>query len=508
MSSLRPIKTRAELSSRLAELRSMMKAAAPPLPDDPQAKAARLERARRDVLYFAETYLPHYVMCAFAEFHRELVSKLDVRATPMALAAPRGHAKSTICTLFYPLHQVIFGQRHFIIIGSETETQATGFTAFIREELASNERIAQDFGPQRREDGSEWAEGDFTTRGGVRVMARGRGQSIRGLRNRQHRPDLILLDDIEDDTSVKNPRLVKALIGWVLKAVYPSLHPDGSLFIIGTLLSKKSALAQLLEKKDVFTTGVYRALLPDGSALWPERWPVEKLERARTVMGRRAFNQEFLNLPDDESALFPEEWIRYYHPTELAGVALEVYAYIDPSVGSGESSDFKATITVGVERTTGVIYVLDAWVRHASIDAMVRSAYRRHEDYRVLRWGLEGVAFQKLLIRDFDREAQSRGYHLPIRAESQTVNKEMRIAGMQPLIERGLIRFCKGQGDQDLLVEQLTNFPNANVNDDAPDALEGAVRMANVAAWGAPRVRSRGRLASSSLLEQFERMAS
>jgi len=145
---------------------------------------------------------------------------------------------------------------------------------------------------------------------------------------------------------------------------------------------------------------------------------------------------------------------------------------------SGRSADYKATVTVGVDRRTGIIYVLDAFIKHCSIDAMLKAIYVRYQEFHPTQMGLESNVFQKLLLRDFDRISREMGFFLPIRGVEHRVAKESRIASLSPLVERGIIRFQKGQGDQNLLIEQLIYFPTPSVNDDGPDALEGAVKLA------------------------------
>ncbi len=444
-------------------------------------KQRRRERAKADKFYFFKTYLPHYFNLAAAEFHHELVDLLDKRDSPVAVAAPREHAKSTMVTLGYPLHQICYGLRRFVIIVSDTEYQATDFVRFIKLELEENERIKQDFGDLRGRFG-QWTENSFITKNGVKVLARGRGQKVRGLRHRQHRPDLVVMDDIENDQSVRNPKQVGKTIKWILEAVYPSIDQQGSLFIVGTLLAKKSVLSQLLYGGDYteWIRKVYRALGDDNRPLWPQRHSLKSLLKKKAVMGSVSFNKEYQNDPKDDEGIFQEKWIRYYHSSEVLSSRLSVFTFIDPSVGSGESADYKAVITIGQD-TAGIIYVLDAYIKKASIDSLLRVTYNRAGEFQPQIIGIEDNVFQKLLIREFDALGRQRRQYLPIRGITHTTAKESRISRLSALVERGIIRFQKGHSDQDLLIEQLIYFPNSTVNDDGPDALEGAVDLANAA---------------------------
>lgn len=461
----------------VARLRNEVGAFGPDAP--PQAE--RLARAAADPLYFCQTYLPHYFSHPFAPFHRELVELLAPRGravVPVVVAAPRGFAKTTLVSFGYVLHQVLFGRRRFVVIGSDTADLATDLAGYLRLELMHNQRLKQDFGPLAEAQG---AEGDFIAGAQVRVLARGSGQRLRGIKHGRFRPDLVILDDLENDKNVRNPRLVKETLDWLSEAVYPALDPEGSLFIIGTVLAKRSALATLLHSLDEpycrFIRRRYQALDDQGGSLWPERHPVEELLRQKALMGGAAFSKEKQNDPRDDEGLFQEAWLRTYHPDEIEGKALNVAGFLDPSLAAGESGDYKAVLSVGLDPAEQVFYVLDAYIRRSSIDQLVRAVLTRQARHGYLVFGVEDNLFQRLLLDEFARASREARVVLPLRGVTHRLAKETRLAGLSPLVERGLVRFCPSQGDQALLIEQLLHFPSPTVHDDGPDALEGAVSL-------------------------------
>ena len=474
-----------EFERRKEEILARMRLDAKPFEDDSEkAKAKRKERSRRDVIYFLQTYLPHYFDKEFAQFHKEWIALSQVEEEPVFIAAPREHGKSAILSLGVPMHDICFEIKHLVVIVSDTEDLASDFVAFIRLELEENERIKQDFGQLK---GTSWRWGDYDllTSNGVRVKARGRGQRIRGLRNRQYRPDRLVIDDLENDKNVRNPRLVKETIKWLLTAVLGSLAENYSLLMVGNIINKKSVLAQMIEAEDEdgkpkFISRVYKAIQDNGQPLWPDVWPLHRLEKRKRQQGSVFFNQEMMNDPKDEEGAFREGWIIYYHFNILTGKELFKVTFIDPSVGQGETNDYKAIITIGYEPDTALYHCLDAFIRRCSIDQMIRASYNRYEEFKPIFVGLETNGFQRLLLRDFDHEAKTRGYHLPIRQVNQITAKETRVLRLSPLTERGIVRFQKGQGDQGLLIEQLIYFPSSTVNDDGPDALEGAISLCEV----------------------------
>jgi predicted phage terminase large subunit-like protein len=291
----------------------------------------------------------------------------------------------------------------------------------------------------------------------------------------------VILDDLENDKNVKNPRLVRETLDWLRETVYPALDPGGSLFIVGTVLAKRSALATLLASPEEpyrrFTRRIYRALDQDGRSLWPARHPAQELLRQKALMGSAAFNKEKQNDPRDEEGLFQESWLRTYHPGELEGLTLACAGFLDPSLAAGESGDYKAVISVGLDQAAQVFYVLDAFIRRCSVDQLVRAVLARQQRHGYLVFGVEDNLFQRLLLDEFARAARDARLVLPLRGVTHRLAKETRLAGLSPLVERGLVRFNPEQGDQGLLMEQLLHFPSPTVHDDGPDALEGAVSL-------------------------------
>ncbi len=471
--------------------------------DSETAKQARRKRSKEDHFYFCKTYLPHYFPEDPAPFHAELMELTDQRPAkgevviPVAVAAPREFAKTTVISFGYVLQQICHKLRNFIIIGSDTEDLASDLTGYIYLELLYNERIRSDFGDLVHPD---WAVNDFVTTNDVRLYARGRGQRMRGLKHKQHRPDLVILDDLENDQNVKNPRLVKDLLDWIKSTVYPAIDARGSLLWVGTILAKRSALATAIFSEEdpwcYWVRRIYRAIQEDGTSLWPARHPVEKLMQQKKMMGSLAFNKEKMNDPRDEEGMFQEEWIRYYFPADLQDKQFVVVGFFDPSLETGANADYKAIITLGLDFQSMIAYVLDAFIKRCTLEQAFDVAYSRHQEFGYQVFGVEDNLFQRLLLKEFDRIGRERKKWLPTHGVTSKVAKETRVARLSPYVEKGLIRFQRGHSDQDVLVEQLIYFPSKTVHDDGPDALEGAMKLLeDVVLPGSQKYESGGKVA-------------
>lgn len=451
--------------------------------DTPSKQAARKQRAQHDLLYFCETYLPHYYSVEFGDFHHEWEELTTIRNESVFVAAPREHAKSTFFTFGVPIRNICFLLRRFQLIISDTNDQATGFTLPIRAELEENPRIRHDFGDLT---GPIWKKNDFTTSSGVRVLARGRGEKVRGLKNRQYRPDFAVVDDFENDENVENPTLVTKGIRWLKRAVIGSMGEGYTFLMVGNLFHPKSVLAQFIAEKDeegrpLYVSRIYDCWIdfgkPDQRPLWPALWPPERLEKKRRQMGTVDFNAEMRNLTGAADSPFREEWIVYYEPEEIQGKTLVTAQATDPSAKQGENNDYRATVSAGLDRRNMIFYVLHASIRKCSIGEMFKAAYEQHDEYH----GLAGI--EENMLKDFLHDAihnyaKEAGKYLPWLPIHHSENKEARIVGtLSYLVEYGKLRFRKGHSDQDLLVEQLIYILNKNVHDDGPDALEMAVSI-------------------------------
>lgn len=484
-----------------------------------------------DPLGFGRAFLPHYFSKKSPPFHRELCKmwkkmviktddtekSLSMKGSRLAVAAPRGHAKSTLMSLQNVLHAALYGYKKYILLISDTESQASSFLDCIKCELEDNEKILAQFGDMK---GKVWKTSAVVLNNGCKIEALGSGQKIRGRRHGERRPDLILLDDIENDEDVRSPEQRRKLENWFFSAVSKAGDHYTDIVMIGTVLHKDSLLSKLL-KNPVYTGKVYKAvesfsssglwqtwekmlcdleddnrlkkaerffalhkseMLSGTKVLWKEKMPYEELMLMKLSDGEAAFNTEMQNSPIDRaSALFPNEWISYYNPFEVDFKnGFDFFGYCDPSLGKSVSSDFSAIITVAKDRKTGIFYVESADLQRRHPDAIIsdilETAGRIERDYkrRFVSFGVETNQFQWLLKEELARESAKRGIYLPITGVNSSGDKTLRIQSLQPFVKNGYIKFRK---DQHELLNQLCDFPYG-AHDDGPDALEGCIRLA------------------------------
>lgn len=450
-------------------------------PGDRLTREERRQKGQVDFQWFCRYYLADYFICEPAQFHRELSELVDAQ-TRVVCAAPREHAKSTVVTFAKVLHSICYQTAHFIVIVRDSYDVAKLSVDDLRQELEGNERLLEDFGDLIG--GRKWTEAEFITSNEVKVLGRGQGNKVRGLRYRQYRPDLVIVDDIEDDESVDSRTQRDKLERWIRRALLNTIGPDARFFMIGTIMHHDSVLVRFLKDTEVFVTRVWKATLENGKPLWPARWPEKRLQQKRLEIGARNFATEFMNDPaNEEDQIFsPNAW-RYYEDADLAAVQLDVVAAIDPAIGLKQKNDNTAIAVVGEK--DGRYYVLSLLIKKLKIQQQVEAVLATCRLYpRLLKFGFETIAYQdalRQLVIDAQREANIQVPAVPV--DDISSDKLRRISRLAPLVEQGRLYFPSAKSSywspavQVCLDEFEALGVSANSHDDGPDAVERAVSL-------------------------------
>lgn len=461
--------------------------------ETPAARDKRRRRLLDNYAAFCEYYFPHYLTLRDkvtgevirtihnAPFHNEAARK--VRSTPNLKAVfqwPRGHAKSTHFDIFMPLWLMSQPKRliNFMVIVGKSEDSAIRLLGDIQAELEHNQRIIADFGRQRGS--ASWQDGEFKAANGVKFLACGRGQSPRGLRDRESRPDYIVIDDLDDDELCRNEKRVHDLTDWVKEALFGSLDVGRGRFImVGNLISKNSVLFNITKTPGVFVS-VIKAVDRNGEPVWRGKWTKEEAREYRDFVGYRAWEKEMMHNPIVDGTIFRSEWIRFKKMPKLSKYEMLV-CYTDPSFKSTTSNDYKASRLWG--KIGNELHLIDCYVRQDTVSGMVRWLYNLYESLPegvAVRFFMEANFMQDIILDEFTTEGNIRGYQLPLLPDKRKKpEKIQRIEAISPLWERGFVFYneaLKDSPDMQVGIEQtLALERGSRVHDDAPDADEGAI---------------------------------
>ncbi|MFR2424536.1 MAG: phage terminase large subunit [Haemophilus parainfluenzae] len=499
-----------ELRAYADSMRQKLEASFDGWDDSPEAVVERRKKVFNPVSgydYFVSHYFPHYVRSASrSELHDYLFKTLpeilqDPKSVNMATAAPRGEAKSTLVSQLFTLYCLVTQKKRYALIVMDSINQAYPMLESIKVELEFNQRLRIDF-PEVAGQGRVWQATTILTKANQKVEIAGSGKKLRGLRHGAYRPDLVVLDDIENDEQVRSAEQRDKLHEWLKKTVLPLGVPGEKLDVvyIGTILHYDSVLNRTLASK-AWKTAKFKALkkMPDDMALW-DKWedfflnegeavadafyhanqaamdkgsevswaarPLLALMKIRARDGHATFDSEYQNDPlSSDDAMFANA-LTYW--TELPG-ELVYFGALDPSLGkAGASRDPSAILVGGYHRETGKLYVIEAQVKKRLPDLIIEDVIRMQKQYQCQRWFVETVQFQEFLKDELVKRSAQRGIPVPATATKPNTDKMLRIESLQPHMANGLILLHSSQAT---LISQLRHFPKAD-HDDGPDALE------------------------------------
>lgn len=462
-------------------------------PETPAERDKRIRRLRGNYAAFCEYYFPHFMQLRDkvtgepqrtihnAPFHNAAAQK--IKSTPNLKAVfmwPRGHAKSTHMDIFIPLWLMFQERRlvNFMVIVGKSEDAADRLLADIQGELQYNQRIADDYGSQRGT--GDWTQGEFKTASGVKFLACGRGQSPRGLRDRESRPDYIVIDDLDDDELCRNERRVTEMTQWVKEALFGALDVGRGRFImVGNLISRNSVLQALATTDGVHLSRV-NAIDKNGQPVWREKWTAEEAKEYAAFVGFRAWEKEMMNNPITDGTIFHHDWIKYKRLPKLQKYD-QLVCYTDPSFKSTTANDYKASRLWGKIGTE--LHLIDCYVRQDTVSGMVRwlyDLYERTREAAAVQFYMEANFMQDVILDEFATEGERRGYQLPIQPDRRKKPEKIaRIEAISPLWERGYVYYneaLRDTPDMKTGIEQtLALERGSRVHDDAPDADEGAI---------------------------------
>lgn len=402
------------------------------------------------------------------KFHVEIIRDWHGEDRQVATQAFRGGGKSTIAEEALIIRALYREFKNGLIVGATQDLAAERLRA-IKHELETNERIIDVFGEMV---GPTWTEDEIILTNNVRILAKSRGQKMRGTKFQDQRPDAVFVDDIEDTED--SLETIKATKKWLMTVLIPALDPRAIIRIAATPVHPE-ALAEDLHKDSSWTSRKYPIRYRDEAgawtATWPDRFPLADIERIEaSFQGKgmlREFNMEYMCAASrDEDRAFRDHMIRV-EPRVRTWQA--VYGMFDPARTVRESS---ATTGFAAWSWMPNLVVWDAWGRRLFPDAIVASIFEFNEKYSPVWVGVEEDGLNEWLLQPIRQEQVRRGVALPLRAVRAPKGKHAFIRGLQPFFNAREVTLATELPD---LRAQLLSFPNGVI--DVPNALAYALRM-------------------------------
>jgi predicted phage terminase large subunit-like protein len=433
--------------------------------------------------------------------HKEWWELFCSSHSQVAIAAPRRHAKTTAVTQTCALAAVLFRERQYVLIVSDTISQAIQFLGDIKSELLENEQLRSLF---KVKGFLKETEDDFIClmEDGhkFRMSAKGAEQKLRGAKWDQKRPDLIICDDLENDEIVMNKERRAKFKRWFYAALLPCLSYKGKIMYVGTILHNDSLLESLMPKRNEKYTVIeplktystrpkpgwkavkYRAHTGDFSEiLWKEHyskeWFIAKRQEYLEQGLPDVYSQEYLNVPLDESVAYfkrsdfrdmtdvdrelqkKKDWKKLYN----------FYIGTDLAVSTAERADWSVFVVGGVDENNALT-IFQVIRERMDSQEIVETILSLNQLWNPVAISMEKGQIEKSVGPFLRQRMLDTNIFPTILPLAPSTDKITRARSIQARMRAGAVKFDKAADWYYDLEDEAVIFPRGK-HDDQVDAL-------------------------------------
>lgn len=292
---------------------------------------------------------------------------------------------------------------------------------------------------------------------------------------------LIIDDPVKNREEAESETIQQRNWDWYRSTAYTRLSPTGAIIVILTRWHDNDLAGKILrgaeeegELDEWDIVSLPAIAIEDeeyrnrGEALWPNRWPLEKLEKIKKQVGSYDWSALYQQNPlDEDSQEFKQEMFKYRSWEEVRDMNTRNFLTIDTAVSKQAAADYTA-FTLNCVDDSGN-WNIKAWHKKVSPLELLDMLFILWERYRLEAIGIEKTMYLQTFKPFLDEEMKKRVKFMSIRELSHgNKSKELRIRGLLPRYESGVVYHISGEcGD---LEEELLRFPKG-VHDDCADSL-------------------------------------
>lgn len=449
----------------------------------------RLKELEADPPAWMKEMFPQYCRCEFSDFQKKAIKRIIAHPEWYeVLSWARSLAKSTV-TFMVIMYLVLTGKKKNLLLISNSLDNAKRLLSDYKTAFEKNSRIRHYYGDLQTF--GKWTDIEFVTKNGASFRAVGAGQSPRGTRNEEYRPDTFIIDDFDTDEECRNPDILKNKWDWWEQAVYAARDTDIPALVVfcGNIIARDCCVVRAGKKADHWD--IVNITDKDGNPSWPQKNTAEELQVVLGKISTASRQKEYYNNPVVEGSTFKE--LTWGKIPSLSKFDLLVY-YADPSPSNKDrqksGASFKAGILMGnIGATFYVIKVFCDQINQAAFIDWFYAARDYVADKAQVRYYVENNSlqdpfYQQVYTPLFEDAADRRGY-IPITPDTRKKpEKAIRIEGnLEPLVRNGQLIFNEREREDphmQRLTEQFIYFtPQMRFPADGPDAVEGGVYILN-----------------------------
>lgn len=434
---------------------------------------------------FAKAFFPDIFSADFSPEHDKIFVPLDDKSVKLkAFAAPRGVGKTSIARARVA-KAICYREYHFIVYISDSLTKAEMETENLKFELCANDLVKKTFGDVRatyRDDEYEdsFSKKSWVANGYTLILPRGSGQQVRGLNFRGYRPELIVIDDLEDTETVDNEVVRMKRKSWFLNDLLKTVPRTGGFEVIyiDTLKHQDSLLANIMKWQDWKSVRIELCdddLISKFPSFMNDEAVRVEYESSKEKGDLDGFYREFRNLIiAGEDASYRPEYFRYYDEGDMdlnADRGIVNVITVDPAKTVKLHSCESGIIGWGIDSAKNRFYLRDVVGRKLHPDELYDAIFEMAKKLNAKVIGVETTSLEDFIMQPLVNEMVRRGLYFNIIPLKAVGKKETRGGALVPYYRKGLVYHNKAVSQP--LEAQMLSFPK----NERWDLLDAAVYL-------------------------------
>jgi len=385
-----------------------------------------VKMTRRSLVAVGVYFFPDIFSMKPSPLHYKLSDALINTTSSVAMALPRELGKTTYVWEIMMAWNIMHRRYRYIVYIATSSKK--GIKAFknVKYALQGHPLIKNMYTVSKNGDTAEKLE--FTIDGQKYMIAVfGAGQNLRGEKYTHFRPDLIILDDIENTEAVRSEDQRAQLEEWLYSDVMP-LGSDARIFVMGTILHEDSLLNNLITEPPIdaatgepWVTMKYAVVNDQGESNWPEKYSDIWIENKRKDLISKGlqstWDNEYMNEPvSRDSRTFDPRQLRFYSEEQLASAmksGMDILITVDPGIKTEDKHDPSAISATAMD-PLGNIWILDMFANQVRKSVMLAEIEKMYIKWSPRCVYVESVQGQYYLVQDLEDGNYGSGYPMNI----------------------------------------------------------------------------------------------
>lgn len=455
-------------------------------------------RAQANLIDYARYTMRHPKPYIPADHHLRIAEKLEAvergEIDRLMIHMPPRHGKTELASHRFPAW-VLGRHPEWSIIGSSYNgDKAADFGREVRNIVQGKSHQMLFPGTGLAEDSQaamRWHTmvGGSYTAAGVGTALTGRGGHI-----------LLIDDPVKDREEADSQRLRDRAYSWYMSTAYTRLEseiastdPDplwvdqvieegdpfsGAIVLIQTLWHDDDLSGRLLrdmerggDQWDVLSLPAIREEEGKIYALWPEKYPVERLEKTRATMIPREWQSLYQQKPTpDDGDYFKRDWFKWHSPQPDLRAAIAKHGKMkmvitsDFAVSDAQSADFTSLGVWGLQKDEPA-RLFKRWRGQTNASVWIEEIVGMMRDWQASIFFGESGVIRRAIEPILRRRMKEESVFCRLEWLTRTADKVASARPFQGRAEMGLISLPENNSGEEIMAEML-KFPTGAHDDD------------------------------------------